>query len=220
MVRQNHTTMGGAGGSDVGSERPDSWAATEQDVAERRARARRLEGARLAAVRYVTIDYRREELHPSLHGAGPRLIEDHDEWKQPTWKFDGFDSMDYGFDLSTDDGRVFSVTWDPPGWHEGISLREEPLLGVSVRSEADVAIWDVSRDSGWAPLVGARITRVELRYRPWSDAEGGFWCPQISIAVEDVAIEVIMADADQGRLAPSADNVAVLFSPTVLPAWH
>ena len=51
-----------------------SWAANDREVAERRKHADRLVGQQVVTVRYLTIDYQREELHPELVGSGPRLI--------------------------------------------------------------------------------------------------------------------------------------------------
>jgi hypothetical protein len=63
-------------------------------------------------------------------GEGPRHIVDAGEWRNPTWRYPGFDSVDFGVELETEPGSVFSVTWDPLGMYEGIGLREQPLLGT------------------------------------------------------------------------------------------
>lgn len=56
------------------------------------------------------------------------------------WQFDGFDAVDFGIELETETGSVFSLTWDPPGDHEGIGLRNVAMLGHGVRDDADVAV--------------------------------------------------------------------------------
>jgi hypothetical protein len=197
--------------------RPWSWVATGQERDERVEHARRLVGLRLQAVRYVDIDYFREDV--AAGHAGPRPVTAA-EWRAPVWRCAGFDSVDYGVELQMQGGRVFSMTWDPPGMREGIGLRELPLLGTGVRADADVAIWDVSERSGWAGLLGADVTDVRLHYTPWDDHDGGFWCPRITIRLGGAAVELLLGQAGpDGQLEPAADNVAVLFDPARLPDW-
>ena len=50
-------------------------------------------------------------------------IDAKDALDEPTWLYDGFDAIDYGLEIETDSGALFSLTWDPPGHHEGIGLR-------------------------------------------------------------------------------------------------
>ena len=89
-----------------------SWAASPVELNERREHARRLCGLQLAAVRYINLDYSRLD-RPI--GDGPRSITDATEWAGPTWQRRTLDAVDYGVELHTDSGRVFSVAWDPPG---------------------------------------------------------------------------------------------------------
>jgi hypothetical protein len=56
-------------------------------------------------------------------------------------------AVTYGVEL-TITGRVCTVSWDLPGWHEGIWIREVPAHG-SAFEDADVAIWDVSEAARW-----------------------------------------------------------------------
>ena len=65
-----------------------SWAASGQDVAERRAQAQRLEGARIASVRYVNLEYSRDALHPYFTALA-QTIESRDELTDPTWEYEG-----------------------------------------------------------------------------------------------------------------------------------
>lgn len=140
-----------------------SWAASKAEADARRQEALFLVGQRLTAVRYFTLDYRRFELRPDLVDRGPRLVEADSEWDVPTWSYNGFDAMDYGLEVTTDSGTVFSLTWDPPGECEGIGLQPEPMLGSAVRSDADVAIWDVThRAASWVPVIHRRITGIDL----------------------------------------------------------
>jgi hypothetical protein len=197
-----------------------SWAASAVEAEERRRDAHALVGERIRGVRYYTLDYQRHELHPELIDGGPRLIDAESEWDEPTWLFEGFDAMDYGLEVTTDSGTAFSLTWDLPGEREGIGLQRIPMLGSGVSRDADVAIWDVGgRTVSWRPMVGTRVTGVDLHYVPWDEARGSLWCPHITFHAEGGAVEVVMADSWDRKLVPSANNVAVLHPGRELPPW-
>lgn len=203
-----------------GEGRAWSWAASADEAEVRRREADELIGARIRAVRYFTLDYRRHELFPELLDDGPRSIDAEPERSEPIWLCAGFDAVDHGFEVTTDTGTVFSLTWDPPGAREGIGLRPTPMLGSGVRSDADVAIWDVGEDSpSWAPMVGRRVTGVDLHDVPWEEGRGSLWCPRITIRFEGGLVEVVLGDSEDDVLVPSADNVAVLHPGTPLPSW-
>ncbi|GIG19761.1 hypothetical protein Cch01nite_04850 [Cellulomonas chitinilytica] len=198
-----------------------SWAASDAEADARRREADELVGERIRSVRYFSLDYRRSEMPPELIDAGPRTVVDASEWTDPTWLCDGFDTTDYGFEIATDSGAVFSLTWDPPGHQEGIGLQPVPMLGSGVRGDADVAIWEVDgRSPSWTSMVGTTVTGIELHYEPWAEGTGApLWCPRITIHGGAARVEVIMGDRADGRLVPSADNIAVLHPGTPLPAW-
>jgi hypothetical protein len=107
---------------------------SREERQERVRHARMLVGLRLAAVRYFDIDYFRHEV--VANHAGPREITNPAEWRDPIWSCSGFDSVDFGIELEMLGGRVFSVTWDPPGMREGIGMREVPLRGTGLRADA------------------------------------------------------------------------------------
>jgi hypothetical protein len=198
-----------------------SWAGSKDEADARRREASELVGQRILAVRYFTIDYRRHELHPDLVDHGPRTIDDYVDWEEPTWSFDGFDAIDYGLEVTTDSGATFSLTWDPPGDQEGIGLQRTPMLGSAVRADADVAIWPVAgRSPSWASIVEDVVTGVDLHYRPWDEDRGSLWCPHITLLGERASVHIIMGDAQDGRLTPSADNIAVLHPASPLPTWR
>ncbi len=198
-------------------ERVLSWVSNPTDLEERRQHARRLVGLRLTRVRYVDLDYHRHSVDPKH--TGPRLIEARSEWQAPVWQHDACDCANHGVELETSAGRVFSATWDPPGSMEGIGLREEPLLGAAVRPSADVAVWDVTERSRWGAFVGKLVREVRLHYQPWEDP-AGFMCPRITLDFGDGVVELLLGDVGKdGVLSPSADNIAVLFSPPHLPPW-
>jgi hypothetical protein len=179
-----------------------------------------LVGERVRTIRYFTLDYRRHELHPELIDDGPRTIDDESEWNEPTWLYDGFDAVDYGFEVITESEARFSLTWDPPGEHEGIGLQPVPMLGSGVPSDADVAVWTLGDRAGtWTPMIGRLITAVDLHYVQWDQERGSMWCPHITLHSEQGRVEVVMGDSQDGTLVPSADNVAVLHTGASLPAW-
>jgi hypothetical protein len=197
-----------------------SWAASLAEADARRREADELVGARVRLIRYFTLDYRRAELHPELIGRGPRVIDDEAEWAEPTWRFDGFDAMDFGLEITTDSDVAFSLTWDPPGDHEGIGLQPVAMIGSGVRRDTDVAVWEVAgRAEAWRALVGRPITGVELHYVPWDIEPGSLWCPSITVRGETGRVDIVMGDSCDGVLVPSADNVAVVHPGTSLPDW-
>ena len=196
-----------------------SWAATDLEVAERREHVEGLVGKRIAMVRYVTIDYQREQLHPELIDSGVRLIDDARELERPTWRHDGFDAVDFGLELETRDGEIWSLTWDPPGNHEGIGIRKGPLIGAVVVPDGLTAVWEATLSSLWPPMLRAPIAAVELHYIPWDPPSPSFWCPRISLVTQDARLEVVMGDSEHGRLVASANNLAILAPETLLPPW-
>lgn len=194
-----------------------SWVPDPAGMQERVNHARSLVGAQLQHVRYFTLDYARDRRAPAAKG--PRLILDPREWSEPSWRFPDCDSVDFGVELETADGRVFSSTWDPPGVHEGLGLRAGHLIGSALNEKADAAIWDVTTRSGWAPLVGQSFTDVRLHYLPWATPPG-FWCRRISLKVGPSLVELLLGEGRvNNSVGPSADNVAVLFDPPGLPDW-
>jgi hypothetical protein len=179
--------------------------------------AEQLVGERLLSVTYVDIDYRRHEV--AAGHVGPRQITDSDEWVEPTWRFSGCDSVDYGVELRTGGNRPVTLTWDLPGDEEGLGLHFLPLVPTFVSEDADVAVWDVSRCSQWAPLIGTTVGGIELHYRDWYT--GKFWCPRITVTFGEMPVEFLLGDADTvtGGIRPSSDNVAVVMPGGTLPSW-
>jgi hypothetical protein len=128
------------------------WVGTPQEVEERREHARRLVGRRLASVRYCEIDYAMADRPEGEEG--PRGVSSEAEWREPPWRYDFGDCVDFGAELETACGRLFTVSWDSPGWHEGLWLREVPLIGNAVLAEANSAVWDVSQAGRWDRFIG------------------------------------------------------------------
>jgi hypothetical protein len=174
-------------------------------------------GQVLIGIRYVNLDYARHQLaSPPI---GPREVLDEVEWVEPTWRYPDCDSLDFGVELTMTSGRVFTVTWDPPGDREGINIREEDLVGGAVIADANVAVWDVTRRSGWARFVDAAVAQIDMNYRPWGSE--GFWCSRVTVYFGAGRVELLLGQGERDRaVSPSADNVAVLFDPVALPAWE
>jgi hypothetical protein len=200
----------------------DSFARTAEVRDAFQLRAQDLVGLVIARVRYADIDYERHVRAPNHRGA--RLIVDETEWIKPSWRYNAFDAIDYGIEIETTASRRFTMTWDTPGWTEGISLRERPLLGFAAAHDADIAIWDVSRRSNWSRYIGQPIDAVALHYKPsggTTPLDSGFWCPAITLTVADSLIRILLGEADRSNLTLnySADNIAVVFPPNNLPGW-
>lgn len=206
------------------AERIWSWAPTAEVVEERRAEARGLVGSSLGAVRYYDIDYFRDDLAPGHSGS--REIFDDAEWEKPSWAAPDCDSVDFGVDLVTIAGDTFSVTWDPPGRHEGIGIQRTPLLGSALLPDGQFAVWNVGARSRWVSLLGKKVTDVDLHYLPWAldstkSSGSGFWCTRVTVSFGDARVVLMLGEVKEGGgVAPSADTVAVLFEPIVLPDWE
>jgi hypothetical protein len=81
------------------------------------------------------------------------------------------------------------VTWDAPGRTESLVVR--PGL-------ADVAgaVWDVTSRQPWARCITSPISDVVLRYHPWDDVSGAFWCTRVSIFFGDRRVELLLGDRE------------------------
>jgi hypothetical protein len=197
-----------------------SWAKDADDVEVRRAHAQNVVGAEIARIRYFTLDYFRWEVAPEFHG--PRTIEDQKEWDKPCWSYPGFDTLDFGLEIESTAGEIYSVTWDPPGNHEGIGISKALMVPSGLAQDAPAAIWDVTERSRWKAFVGRSIDSITMNYLPWS-TQGEFWCTRITIEISDTKIQLLLADGkgeDDPAIYPSADNVAVIFPPTEVPDWE
>lgn len=192
------------------------FAHDEAELADRRARARAvLVGRNLDRVEYLDLDYRGWDLGYRDQDVR-RRITDAGEWDPPTWDAGFFHHVDYGVEFSLDTGAVWSLTWDPPGRVEGLRIQAGP-------ANPSGALWDVTDRQPWRDLHAAPIRDVLLRYHPWDPVEGGFWCSRVTLVFPRQHVEVLLGDrapGSDGSLVPSADNVVVLWHPTVLPAWE
>ena len=123
------------------------------DPSEFERRVEALAGGRVVRVRYHEIDYLNDDGRPLA---------------VPAWNGSpDFDSLDYGLDLTMDDGAVFHVTWGTEFAQYGVTVQTEPLHDVSA-----VRAWDVSASSRWATLVGKRITSADVFWSWFELADG------------------------------------------------
>jgi hypothetical protein len=192
------------------------WAPTEAVMLERRQRAQAIVGQQVRAVRYVNIDYCGWDLGYRDY-PGRRMITDPAERAEPTWDAAWFHHVDYAIEFDTAAGQTWSIGWDAPWLGESVYLISEPS------GEAGAG-WEVTSHEPWASHIADPIGDVVLRYHPWSLEEGGYWCTRISLLFGRRYIEVLLGDAElrdgQTLLAPSADNLAVLFGDVELPDWE
>jgi hypothetical protein len=189
--------------------RPISFAHSVEEVEARKTEALAIVGKRILEVRYVTIDYNRYDL--ARDHVGFREVSDEAEWATKAWSFPHCDSVDFGVEIETADGSLFSIAWDPPGDYEGIGLYPLPMSQL-LRPDADVAVWSVGGSSRWVSKLGATITNAELSYAQWSQISGDYWCTSVILHVGISPITLTLGEAsDDGSIAPSSDNVAIVF---------
>ena len=165
-------------------------------------------------VRYLDLDYRGWDLGYRDQSTR-RVITDSAEWEEPTWDAGTFHHADFGVELVIDDGTSWAVTWDVPARTESLVVRPGLAGGAG-------ALWDVTARDPWRRCIRSPITGVELRYHPWGERSGGFWCSRVSLSFGDLRVEVLLGDREPqaGLLVPSADNVAILLDPEELPEWE
>jgi hypothetical protein len=78
----------------------------------------------------------------------------------------------------------------------------------------------VSRAGRWDRFIGREILDVRLHYRPWAPHDG-YWCTRVTLTIDGSDLQLLGGQADAGqRLAPAADNIAVLFPGARLPEWE
>jgi len=184
------------------------------------AEARGLEWQAIVRVRYFNIDYFASQFRNGALSA--RSIESDEEWESATWRYPACDSVDFAVELETSSGRYFTVSWDSPGHVEGLGLRELRAVGNAFDDDAAVALWDVTERSNWSDLIGKTVTEVDLHYQPWGGDSEAYWCDWVTVGFDGAEVSFLLADvegADSDVPVPSADNVAVVFSPGTVPRW-
>jgi len=198
---------------------PESWVKTWAEVEARQRDARDLIGAHVNRVRYVNIDYNDMD----RAGSEPaRRVTGADEWASPTWLFSACHSVDWGVELDVQDDEGMALTWQKPGWHEGLVLYRGVLVERAVSADAIRAEWDMTSWGDWPRALADPITDVDLRYEPWGDPQDdGFWCRLVTVTFGPVPVRFLLGEGrvDSDEVQPSADNVAILFPEHQLPAW-
>jgi hypothetical protein len=195
------------------------FAESATEVEHRRDEAASLVGEQVVEVTYYTLDYQRDRFRPGLNGL--HWVSAEAEWAEPTWRTPRCDSLDYGVELVTQTGRRFSITWDPPGWREGMGISEAPFVETVLRPKADVAAWRVTSQPNWATVLTWPVTSVDLNFIRWEQTTDQYWCTRVTIGVGDRTVIMMLGEGTtDGQIEPSADNIAVLFDETHLPTWE
>jgi hypothetical protein len=135
-------------------------------------------------------------------------------WK-PTWDRPGGDSVDFGVDLDFD-GLTLSVGWIPPEQDvEGLRVVQDSLLGWR---DLDANRVDVGDSSGWAPVLGTRLSAVRLDWRPWSPASSLSYLVGVHLSFADEQkVTLALAEIANEETVRSATNVAVIFDDVSAP---
>ena len=99
-------------------------------------------------------------------------------------------------------------------------MRVGEAVGMAVTESANAAIWEVAQQTGWRGLLGRQFTSVELVYEQWDKAEA-LWCRRIDLEIEAEPVTFLLAEGvwNSDTLAPSADNIAVIFGSRVEVPW-
>ena len=192
------------------------WAGTESQRDDQIERAKRLEGRNIVEVHYFTLDYGRMDNPSALKE--PRLVVNSSELKDPLWRHDDFDSVDFYIQLDTDDQSIFTIGWDPPTSTESLWMREGSTGGEPFAESTSVAIWDVTGSRIWRSIVGGVVSSVYLRYRAWNEPKG-FGCDLVVLEIGNIRLGVFLADVGDGNaIDPSTNNLIVL-NALRLPDW-
>ena len=197
----------------MGERRELSFAASSTARDENVRRAQGVVGVVLARVRYFEIDSIGESFGiPRWPGPAHRPIEDPREWEQAIWRHPTCDSLDWGLELESTTGRVFSMTWDRPRGGS-IGIEEQPL-----GRDALGAVWDVTDRSRWQKYVGRAVTGITMHYvrgDPFDVVGSGqddWSCWRITITFGRPSVDIVLGEARNDHvLFPNYDNVAVLF---------
>jgi hypothetical protein len=160
-------------------------------IREFEARVREIVGERVAGVQYRELDF----------GDG-----------EPHWANRDFDSVDFGIELRTESGELFSIKW------EGTSFLGLIFYKGSLDSElvgGREGIWDVTQTSRWRDNVGRSITKSHV-YWGHGETPDGVYVP----APDCISLEFDSGDtvhiqygeySEDTRSLELGDNVTVFF---------
>ncbi|MGB3543435.1 hypothetical protein [Rubrivirga sp.] len=160
-------------------------------------RVEALFGGRIARVRYHEIDY---------------LGLDGEPLAVPAWNGSpDFDSLDYGFELTMDDGRTYHVTWGAEFAQYGVTAQAKPLHDVSANR-----VWDVSAASRWALLLGKQIVAADVFWSWFELADGSQrteYPQDIRLTFEDDSVVYVSAYEvrEGGFRMGMMDHITVFF---------
>ena len=132
-----------------------------------------------------------------------------------------FDSLDYGLDLVTKDGKIFSVIWDNKFFPYGISIKNDSLENF-LRS-ANIIV--VSNSSRWQDVLGQEIVMTSVI---WSwvnerNSEEKIYYPQDLVIRFESGQEIFLSAleiSDDNSYSHMADNITVIFDKSVATAFQ
>jgi hypothetical protein len=62
---------------------------------------------------------------------------------------------------------------------------------------------------------------IDLSLVPWDQSTDQYWCARVTIRLDDKTIIMMLGKGTpDGRIEPSAGNIAVLFDESHLPTWE
>jgi hypothetical protein len=173
--------------------------------------ARRLVGGRITGVRYFEIDYWRIARADSDEvQRGGRVVTSAEEWTEPSWRASDCDSVDFGAELTTENGAVFSAVWVMADDNEGLSFRQEPLRPKRLEADGAFALWDVERAGRWSPFIVSPVKDVRLCWtRPFSSSD--LCCHAIELLFDSGLVVLTLGEQRSGEFSYASDNLAAVF---------
>ena len=123
-----------------------------------------------------------------------------------------YDSIDYGIDLIDEQNSCLSITWDAEFYMYGVSIKDASITQTVCPS---TAIWDVSKNSRWAHLLGKEIRNTKI-YWSWVEdtetKERTYYPQDLRITFEGGENVFISAlEISETHIDPCADNLTVFF---------
>jgi len=121
--------------------------------------------------------------------------------------------VDFGVELETEQGEVYSITWDKTFAQYDLCL----LLGSLAEWVPRALQWDVTAEQPWSDVLHRPISKTILYWAAWIESDGDhLYYPQ---ALEldfhpdqRLFISVSAYQWDHDTLFPATENIAVTYS--------
>jgi len=153
-----------------------------------------LEGRALKRVAYYELDY----------GTG-----------EPNWRVDKgqLHSVDFGVELETEQGEVYSITWDRTFAQYDLCL----MSGSLAQRFPSVPRWDVTAEQPWSDVLHRPISKTILYWSAWIEPNGDhLYYPQdLELDFhpdQRLFISVLDHHRDNDTLFGGTDNIAVTYN--------